>query len=75
MAVFDAAMQPSLTYTYPIEHDGHDVRMRFANNLKAISIKANGKQETLQQIRDEHRDIVADVRAWDVWRRIRPGPI
>ncbi|MDA8332281.1 MAG: hypothetical protein M0027_13995 [Candidatus Dormibacteraeota bacterium] len=48
--------------------------LRFAP-LLAYGIAGDGKETTLARVADPLLKLIAEVRGWDVWRRIRPGPL
>jgi hypothetical protein len=72
---FTAGMDPSIHYTYPIDRVGEEFELTFDKGWTANRISADGKERTLEKIAEAHAVLVDQVRAWDVWRRIRPGPV
>jgi hypothetical protein len=73
--IFTAIDNPALEPTYPVYGDEDDALMQLHSEWSATRVQSDGKRVTLERIRDAHRTILAEVRTWEVVRRLRPGPI
>jgi hypothetical protein len=62
------------TLTYPISGNDGSAYMLAAEGWNAEQIHSDRTRHSLAEIARKHAEVVADVRAWDVWRRLKSLP-
>lgn len=60
--------------TYPISGDDESASMRAAEGFNAEQVHSDRTKHSLNEIAGAHKEVVEDVRTWDVWRRIKSIP-
>ncbi len=62
------------TLTYPISGSDGNAYMLAAEDRNAEQIYSDRTRDSLAEIARTHAEVVAEVRAWDVWRRLKTLP-
>jgi hypothetical protein len=69
--LFEAGRNPEITFDYQIVPSGDRWQLRFTPDLGAYGVGADGHNETLKRIADEHARVLRHIRVWDEWREVR----